>query len=92
MPKRKPTPKPVIDYDDLGGAWLAYHLHVLPSGAPEIQVKETRRAFYAGAEAMFNLVDKASAGDATEDEACAKLSGYLDEIVEFGKAIQQKRA
>ena len=91
MPKRKPAPKTIIEYTDLGGAWLAYHLHVLPDDAPEVQVRETRRAFYAGAEAMFTLINKASNG-LTEDEACARLDGYLQEIAEIGTAIEQKRA
>ena len=36
--------------------WRSYLLDVVPKNAAEIQIRETRRAFYAGAAALFNSI------------------------------------
>ena len=75
---------------DIEGQWLEYHLRVIPSNASRTQVRETRRAFYAGAEAMFTLVRLFSEG--TKEEGAAELDRISDELVEFCKQIAKGRA
>ena len=36
--------------------WMSYRIGVLPKEAPEIQITECRRAFYAGAQALFGFI------------------------------------
>lgn len=38
----------------LEAAWALYRAQVIPADAGKVQVKEARRAFYAGAQAMLN--------------------------------------
>ena len=36
--------------------WRSYLRGFIPRGGGQIQIRETRMAFYAGAQALFNLV------------------------------------
>lgn len=50
--------------------WNQFRTQVIPADAPPVQVKEMRRAFYAGVECTLNrLGDEMSSGDATDDPA-----------------------
>jgi hypothetical protein len=42
--------------NDIGEAWHAYRLQVVPLNAPEVQVVECRRAYYAGAGAIVRML------------------------------------
>lgn len=35
---------------------MSYRTEVVPRNAPPVQVQETRRAFYAGAKALFDFI------------------------------------
>jgi hypothetical protein len=37
-------------------AWLSYHSAVIPRDAPEVQIVESRRAFYAGAHSLLTTI------------------------------------
>ncbi len=58
-----------------------------PSGAGKVQITETRRAFYAGAWAMFMLVVEISDAAATEDEGAAQLEILKQEMERFHDMI-----
>jgi hypothetical protein len=54
----------------LSQAWLSYELQVLPANAPKTQRVETRRAFYAGAQALMGFLSSAPpAGGAGGEKA-----------------------
>lgn len=36
--------------------WMRYRVGAIPPNAPPIQIRDTRRAFYAGAKALFNFI------------------------------------
>lgn len=40
----------------LAQEWFDFDVRVVPKGAEEVQRTETRRAFYAGAQAIFGLM------------------------------------
>lgn len=64
--------------------WLSYRAEVVPLNAPQIQVDECRRAFYAGATALFFAVlsrlDPASEVTPADIQI---LSDVQDELEEF---------
>lgn len=65
--------------------WKSYRQRVLPPTAPEVQVIETRRAFYAGAWAILNhLSDLMSAGEDVTDEDLDFVQRFHDELKQFG--------
>lgn len=46
--------------DTINTMWRSFAEAVIPAGAPHVQVREMRRAFFAGAHALFHLIDKAA--------------------------------
>ena len=55
----------------IGEEWSSYQAEVVPAEAPDVQREECKRAFYAGAQAMFNEVMKTAeldSDDASEGE------------------------
>lgn len=71
--------------ESLRSEWLSYLEKVIPADSGSTQVIESRRAFYAGARAMFGLVHMLS----TDDEAQAeKLYLMLDaELDDFKRTV-----
>jgi len=67
--------------------WESFSKLVVPKDAPEIQVTEMRRAFYAGVEAMLRI--QWAIGDAavSEDGAMAILEGVHDECQRFASEV-----
>ena len=63
--------------------WQDFEKSVIPPNAPAVQRQEMRRAFYAGASAMFNLTRKLGDEDVDEDEAVLVLEGLEQELAEF---------
>lgn len=57
--------------------WESYVAKVLPSDAPEVQVFETRRAFYSGALAIVSLADNEAAFAAAMDDVERTLGGII---------------
>lgn len=59
-------------------AWQSFERAVIPPEAPPLQHEECRRAFYAGAAAMFSLV--ADVGeDAVSEEAGVQMVAALNQ-------------
>jgi len=69
------------------GAWLSYRMIVMRSDVPQVQVTETRRAFYAGVLMMLNLLDEVSTPDVSEDEGAAYIERLAQECRDFTKKI-----
>jgi len=61
-------------------AWDSYSKLVIPDGACDAQIKETRLSFYAGATAMFMAM---STLEIVEDESVKKtMLGFLGQELE----------
>lgn len=69
--------------------WLSYKMHI-PSDAPEIQFHETRRAFYAGALALFSQVtdmfDPKSPEPTSKD--LASMQDLYKELMDFVELVK----
>lgn len=65
--------------------WLSYKA-VLPKNASQVQISETRQAFYAGAAILFTDLTTSGLdeGDDPTDDDLAKMQGIQDEIDAFG--------
>ncbi len=71
--------------------WQSFALEILPLDCSEIQRKETRRAFYAGAWGMFHLVSQVS-DEVPDEEAFQMLDAWKAEMEEFQAKVRQGRA
>jgi hypothetical protein len=72
-------------------AWEGYRKMVVPSDASEVQVVETRQAFFSGAAVLFEvLIRSASHGDEVLESDILRMKGIQAEIDEFGQALDAK--
>lgn len=67
--------------------WQSYERQIVPKGADAVQREECRRAFYAGAAAMFGLV-MAATEPTNEDECEARLTALDTELGAFTKDMR----
>lgn len=73
--------------------WNEYVRQVLPRDASPIQVKETGRAFYAGAQSLlYSIQHGLSAGDGVADGDVAMLEAVERELSDFAEAVVEGRA
>lgn len=96
MAKTRKLPEGTIPLDErrsLAAEWTAYAEQVIPEHAPLVQRIESRRAFYAGAQALLGLI---SGGLDADHEPTALDVAYLDalnhELTAFGRAVGGGRA
>lgn len=61
--------------------WDSYVAFVLPTSASDTQRKETKRAFYAGAEAFRRVMLEAPDEDAAALQYCDDLQAEFDAFV-----------
>lgn len=82
--------KALVDQGKLVEAgWLAYLHKVMPKSASEIQIEETRRGFFAGAQHLFgSIITMLETGsEPTEkdllrmDQIDAELKAYVAELI-----------
>jgi hypothetical protein len=66
----------------IGALWAQFRRAMLPQ-VSSVQVKETRRAFYLGAGAMFQLMNQAAKISDDEQASIAMLSDIDAELKEF---------
>lgn len=66
--------------------WQKYLRLVVPHGAPDVQVQETRRSFYAGASACLDTILSFLEGgeDPTELEL-GRMDALQEELIEFAR-------
>jgi hypothetical protein len=72
--------------------WNSYRELVVPADAPDVQLRETRQAFYAGAAALLTavnecLLDPGDEPTAADLERMAKIQNELDE---FGQQLDSR--
>lgn len=77
----------------LAGQWELFLKMIVPKDAERNQVVETRRAFYAGAEAVMRIMKEiGDRPEIDEDRGVKVLESMDQELREFGRAIAEGRA
>jgi hypothetical protein len=73
--------------------WLHYRAMVIPADASEIQVTESRQAFFAGAAILFTALthpDVLDPGLEATDNDLMKMADLQAEIDAFGQELDKK--
>ena len=70
--------------------WRSYAEHMLPTGASAVQKQETRRAFYAGAGMLLELLTNAvGPDDVSEDAGMEIMQAVHDEMRAFLRDVTE---
>lgn len=70
-------------------AWLSYRTEVIPAAAPQVQVTESRRAFYAGAQSLFGAIMNILEPGAEATEGDMETMSSIDaELRRFGAQVK----
>lgn len=78
------------DLNRIGQLWLGYREQVLPKNAGSVQLMETRRAFYAGAHALFTeLMVMFDPNSEPTSEDVRRLSLVETELKRFNDRVKQ---
>jgi len=73
--------------------WDSYAEEVLPRSAGAVQRAETRRAFYAGANALFEaFIDGLTEGSEAEEEDMRALDQLREDLAAFKRDVEEGRA
>ena len=72
----------------IGESWASYLAAVVPPGAGEAQREESKRAFYAGAAAMFG--DMLEACELEEGAAAARLEALDAELADYLRLFKKR--
>lgn len=70
--------------------WQSFRDEVIPLGAPEVQLQEMQRAFYAGAQGVLNTVNEAFAEGLPADEVGKVLPAIGVEVHRYAAAVVAK--
>lgn len=68
--------------------WQDFALKVISPQAPDIQLREMRTAFYAGATSIFLAVNELGNPEFSEDAAADTLTEYATELTRFAANIR----
>lgn len=69
--------------------WELFHSRVIPITAPDVQVREMRRAFYSGVEAMLQIQWEIGGPDISESAGIAMIEGIHDECRRFADEVAE---
>jgi hypothetical protein len=73
--------------------WASYRTEVVPKDAPDVQVTETRRAFYAGALTLITSLRAAVSNGVEATDADMKvMESVEDELMAFKTAVMNDQA
>lgn len=75
----------------IGEEWASYHAEVIPAEAPPVPVEECKRAFYAGAQAMWAAVMTATE-PVDEDQCEARLAAIEREMRDFLRLFKSRES
>jgi hypothetical protein len=82
-----------VNSDRIGAAWREYRTKVIPLNASAIQAKESRRAFYAGANAMLvSILGMLDPGNEVTANDLAGMDALQAELEHFAREILAGRA
>lgn len=82
--------KPKIE--SLEEAFTSYRARVIHKDAGAVQVKEARRAFYAGALVLMRGTLAVADDDISEHDGVAQLASWKNELLTFFKDLKEGRA
>ena len=72
------------------GGWVGYQLGVLPENASDIQIAETRQAFFCGAQHLFSsIMSFLEEGVEPTANDLDRMSKINDELQEFIRNLKQ---
>ncbi len=71
--------------------WQSYMKDVVPKEAGATQIRETRRAFFAGAEAMMNICQAVGTEHVSEAEGAQIMEGAYQELQRFCAGVREGR-
>jgi hypothetical protein len=71
----------------IGQVWKIFQIAVLPKTAPEVQVLEMQKAFYAGAAGLFEIM--MANAELSDQAAEAAMRDLSNEIQQFAISLQQ---
>jgi hypothetical protein len=101
MPKTPPAPptSPAAPLHEsaqrdtmVQAAFDSYLRDVIPLGAPTVQITESKRAFYAGAQAVLQIVVAIGEDDVTEEQGVAIFESCQRELQAFLRDVVGGRA
>jgi hypothetical protein len=73
--------------------WNQFRVLVIHKDAPDDQLREMRRAFYAGADAIFNkVIFGLTPGEEPQPEDIQVLSDLKSELEDFATAVKRGAA
>ncbi len=72
--------------------WDSYRRDVVPVNAPDIQVRESKRAFYAGAQALMTVCKAISTERVSVEEGARILDQAERELLQFKEEVLEGRA
>lgn len=70
--------------------WETFAKAVMPPNASPVQVREMRRAFYGGCEAMMRI--QWNVADMSEEAGIAVLQGCHEEVEQFALTVLRGKA
>lgn len=71
--------------------WDRYRMAVVPFGAKEYQVEQTKQAFFAGVSSLFSLmVGKLNDPNVTDDDGKKMVNEIREELKEFLDSMEEK--
>lgn len=76
----------------ISSEWDKFVTLVVPPNASQLQLRETRRAFYAGVEAALRLQFDIGDASVSEDQGIAMIEGWHAEIRQFAADLKAGRA
>lgn len=69
--------------------WQLWKVAVLRDVTNPVQIEETRRAFYGGAAAMLDLMQRVAPDDVSEDQGVVILQALQDELKAFATDMRK---
>jgi len=72
--------------------WDSYRREVIPKDAHDVQIVESRRAFYAGAAALLRILVDLDPGDEPTEDDLRKMDEINEEIDSFKRDVKGGRA
>ena len=70
-------------------AWLSFERQVIPPTAPDVQRQEMRRAFYAGAQALFTgILGMLDPGTEPTEADLGKMDAVQAELLTFAESVR----
>jgi len=77
--------------EPIKAGWDSYRKTVMPQDAPDIQIRECRQAFYAGASILFQgLMTALDPGEEPTDADLQRMADIQNELDAFGQEIDRR--